>query len=154
MYSYPRYPQNNYYHTKKGQIIRKRTLNHDGPISTEQINKAYQYFIKKGILQIPQPPKIIGKFTKIYFRNTDTITQVNITEIENSNIFDIQRGHFYVLIYKPDGQESIFILFLNLLNEDTQLNLLTGVGKLINISAYNTFGLGDYNGYVKVIVEA
>lgn len=104
MFSYPRYPHNNNYYSKKGQIIRNINIYHEGPLSAEQIKQAYNYFIKKGILQIPHPPVIIGKFDTIYLRNEDTISTVKIEEVENNNAFDIERGNYYLLIFKPDGQ--------------------------------------------------
>lgn len=83
MFSVPSYPRSDRYYSHKGQIIRRRRMDTPAPLSPQQLQQAYDYFIARDILFPPTPPPDTNIYIFYGPRSEDTVSQSLLVHVSS-----------------------------------------------------------------------
>lgn len=83
MFSVPSYPRSDKYYSHKGQIIRRRRMDTPAPLSPQQLQQAYDYFVARSILfppTSPTPPLDTNIYLFYSPHNSETISRKEVLD--------------------------------------------------------------------------
>lgn len=83
MFSVPNYPRSDNYYSHKGQIIRRRRMDTPAPLSPQQLQQAYDYFVARSILFPPTPPPDTNIYLFYGPTTSDEISERKIVHISD-----------------------------------------------------------------------
>lgn len=83
MFSVPSYPRSDRYYSHKGQVIRRRRMDTPAPLSPQQLQQAYDYFVARSILSPPTPPPDTNIYLFYGPTTSDEISNKQIVHISD-----------------------------------------------------------------------